>query len=70
MEAILLFSTEQDAREYRYNNGVGGWIFTPDKTERAYYAWHMTILFPAHLTPSDILHHPITNGRSGQLIGA
>lgn len=56
------FTTSDDARMYRYTAGTGGWIFAPE-TGRA-------ILFPPHMTPSAIFHHPMAKGQSGRLIGS
>ena len=56
------FKTKQDARDYRYNNSTGGWIFVPeDGTE--------CILFPPEMAPIDIFHHWITKGKVGDLLG-
>ena len=55
------FATNQDARDYRYANGTGGWIFAPEDGSES-------ILFPPEMTPSAICNHPMTKGRSGALI--
>lgn len=60
---IIEFNRAQDARDYRHENGTGGWIFVPEDTGRA-------VLFPPDMAPSHIFNHPMTRGRSGDLIGA
>ena len=62
-ETIHTFPCAQDARDFRYQSGRGGWIFVDDADGRA-------ILFPPHLYPAAIFHHPMTRGRSGALIGS
>jgi hypothetical protein len=57
-----LFKTAQQARDYRHNNGTGGWIFVNGKTETA-------MLYPPHMTPIEIFHHDTTRHQSGALIG-
>jgi len=56
------FASVQDARDYRHEAGCGGWIFAPDSG--------MAVLFPPDMSPSDVFHHPIARGRSGELIGS
>jgi hypothetical protein len=63
MEILRTFTSAKEAREYRHEHGTGGWIFDDDNGSGA-------ILFPPSMPPSHIFHHPITRGRSGQLIGA
>ena len=57
------FNNEHDARDYRHENGTGGWIFVSDETARAY-------LFPPFIVPWGIFHHELTAGKSGKLIGS
>lgn len=59
MQTLRLFKDAPTARNYRRDNGTGGWIF--DSPE-------MVILFPPELTPTGILNHPVTKGRSGKLL--
>ena len=63
-ETLMEFATGQDARDYRHAHGTGGWIFVPDA------AGEKSVLFPPSVCPSEIFHHPITRGRSGNLVGA
>jgi hypothetical protein len=63
ISTIHEFRTSQDARDYRYDNGTGGWIFADDAGAPVY-------LFPPHMPPSAIFVHPLTRGRSGKLIGS
>lgn len=59
---LHFFASSEAARDYRHTNGTGGWIFAPaDGGE--------SILSPPHVCPTGIFHHPVTRGRSGQLIG-
>lgn len=60
---IIEFTDSETARTYRHDNGTGGWIFAPN-------SGGMAVLFPPHMTPSEIFHHPMTRGRSGRLIGS
>lgn len=62
MTTLLMFDTAQEARTYRHEYGTGGWIFVPEDGGQV-------ILFPPELPPISIFRHPITNGRSGDLIG-
>ena len=62
MQKLLVFNTLQGARDYRYEHGTGGWIFESDDDLTA-------ILFPPDVYPTSIFNHPITKGRSGNLIG-
>lgn len=57
------FDTPQDAKDYRYVNGSGGWIFAPDDGGKS-------VLFPPDMPPIAIFNHPYTTGRSGELIGS
>jgi hypothetical protein len=59
-ETITTFATLQDARDYRHENGTGGWIFEDQQTGKA-------VLFPPYITPIAIFYHPITKGKSGRL---
>ena len=69
MQTYLTFPTLQSARDYRYENGTGGWIFAPDQSDQLRpYPDTECILFPPEFTPHAILHHPFTKGRSGKLI--
>jgi hypothetical protein len=61
--SLTVFDTAQAARSHRYEHGTGGWIFVDDGTGAA-------ILFPPHMTPSNILTHPMTRGKAGELIGS
>ncbi len=61
MQKLLVFNTLQGARDYRYEHGTGGWIFESDDDFTA-------ILFPPNVCPTAIFNHPITKGRSGNLI--
>jgi hypothetical protein len=63
MQTLRLFETVQEARDYRHEHGTGGWIFAPEDGGE-------TVLFPPDFFPVKIFHHPITRGRSGELIGA
>ena len=70
MQALYFFDTLQQARDYRYQHGTGGWIFAPDASDTAQrYPMTQCIIFPPDMTPSHIFHHPATKGRSGRLIG-
>ena len=60
---LIEFPTAQEARNYRYEYGTGGWIFAPEDGSPS-------ILFPPEVPPIGIFHHPITKGRSGDLIGS
>lgn len=72
MRKIIEFTTSQEARDYRHENGTGGWIFEPENETLpridCQYGW--SILFPPDMAPIDIFRHPLTVGRSGRLIGA
>lgn len=63
MHIIRYFHTAQDARDYRYEHGTGGWIFEPDDGGNA-------VLYPPDWYPTKIFHHETTKGRSGRLIGS
>jgi hypothetical protein len=69
MNQYFTFPNEQDARDYRHEHGTGGWIFVPENDKPAFYPFHDVILFPPEFTPSAILKHPFTKGRTGKLIG-
>jgi hypothetical protein len=63
------FDTVQDARDYRHNNGTGGWIFVADNAPaNRHYTVPAIILFPPEMMPTAILHHPLTKGLSGNLL--
>ena len=62
MQQLLIFDNAQQARDYRYENGTGGWIFEPEDNLGS-------VLFPPDVYPFAIFNHPITKGRSGNLIG-
>lgn len=62
MATFHTFASSQEARDYRHTNGTGGWIFVDDETNAA-------ILFPPEMPPSVIFRHPLTAGKSGNLIG-
>lgn len=64
MSTIRTFQTEQEARDYRHIHGTGGWIFSPENEQGG-----ESVLFPPEMSPSDIFNHPITKGRTGNLIG-
>ena len=64
-ETIRTFPSAQAARDYRYTNGTGGWIFEP-----AAMPGIGAILFPPHVTPTGVFNHPFTRGQSGRLIGS
>lgn len=70
-ESLLIFRDAAEARTYRYEAGCGGWIFAPDDDGKTgTVSWKGAVIFPPHLTPSDIFNHPMTRGRSGSLIGS
>jgi hypothetical protein len=60
-QTLKLFNTRQDARDYRYKNGTGGWIFSADDES-------VNVLFPPDVCPYAIFHHPLTKGLSGDLL--
>lgn len=69
MQTYRFFDTLQQARDYRYQNGTGGWIFAPEHTpDPKPYSETQCVLFPPEFTPHAIFHHPLTRGRSGRLI--
>lgn len=70
MTNYLTFPNEITAREYRYTNGTGGWIFVPENETPSFYPFHDVILFPSEFSPSAIFNHPFTKGRTGKLIGS
>jgi hypothetical protein len=57
------FPTEKAARDFRHENGTGGWIFAPADSSPCH-------LFPPDMPPAEIFSHPLTAGKSGRLIGA
>jgi hypothetical protein len=61
-QTFLTFDTGADARTWRHTHGTGGWIFVDEADGRA-------TLFPPDMTPTAIFRHPLTRGRSGDLIG-
>lgn len=63
MQVIIEFETLADACGYRHDHGTGGWIFEPEDSGKV-------VLFPPHFAPADIFNHPITRGRSGNLVGS
>lgn len=63
MKAFYMFSTSQSAREYRFANGTGGWIFEDEETREA-------VLFPPDVTPIAIFNHPLTRGKKGRLLAS
>lgn len=65
MSTFYTFGTLQAARDYRHNNGTGGWIFEPTSVKEFGYE---CILFPPEFSPSDIFRHQLTRGMSGNLI--
>jgi hypothetical protein len=67
METYRTFPNAQAARDYRYENGTGGWIFVPDEPIQSQA--DQVILFPPEYTPALIFRHPFTVGKSGRLIG-
>ena len=70
MITLRYFPTLDDAMEYRYTNGTGGWIFAPEDApvSNHYVDVANVILFSPDFTPSMIFNHPATKGRSGKLI--
>ncbi len=60
-EIILSFVSLQQARDYRHQNGTGGWIFENEATKVA-------VLFPPYMAPISIFHHPMTRGCTGRLV--
>lgn len=77
MNTILTFDNKDEALAYRRAHGTGGWIFaaTDDLSPRAMLFPHPVpaghpapTTNPATLpTPSGVMSHPITQGRSGVL---
>lgn len=63
VKKYLVFNTTQEARDYRHENGTGGWIFAPENGGEV-------VLFPPEMAPTQIFNHQLTKGLSGQLIGA
>jgi len=63
------FDTIQQARDYRYEHGTGGWIFAADNAPaNRHYTVPAIILFPPEMMPTAILRHPLTRGLSGNLL--
>jgi len=62
MQTFRTFYTVPQARDYRHDNGTGGWIFEPDHPGES-------ILFPPDMMPAHIFSHPFVRGQSGKLIG-
>ena len=62
MDTIKLFHNRQQARDYRHENGAGGWIFSAEDES-------LNILFPPDWYPHKIFHHPLTKGKHGELLG-
>jgi oxalate decarboxylase/phosphoglucose isomerase-like protein (cupin superfamily) len=60
--SLHVFADAATARMYRHAYGTGGWIFAID-------GGGMAMLFPPHMTPTTIIHHPMVKGKSGDLIG-
>jgi hypothetical protein len=52
------FDSLDDAIVYRRKTGCGGWIFGSEG---------LAVLFPAWMTPSMIMRHPLTAGLPGEL---
>ena len=59
------FGSEAEAVEFRSKNGTGGWIFVPNEKPDQYM---QCILFDPKFTPSQVLTHIFTAGRSGRLV--
>ena len=64
MNTYRTFTTLQEARDYRHDNGTGGWIFAPAAPSTE------CVLFPPEMTPTAIFTHPLTRGQFGMLHGA
>jgi hypothetical protein len=62
MQTFQTFPTLQAARDHRHATGCGGWIFEDEATGEA-------VIFPPDMTPTAILRHGMTRGKSGNLIG-
>ena len=62
MKSYHEFLTLQAARDHRHATGCGGWIFEDEATGQA-------TIFPAAMTPISIMRHPLTLGKTGNLIG-
>ncbi len=62
MRLFAEFATATQAREYRHTHGTGGWIFEDEATGSA-------VIFPPDMTPTGIMLHAMTRGKSGNLIG-
>lgn len=58
--SVYIFPSEQEAREYKAEHSIGGWLFIAEKIGTTY-------LFSHHFTPSQIMRHPILFGLSGKL---
>jgi hypothetical protein len=59
METYRTFNNLQSAKDYRYQQGTGGWIFEPESGP--------VILFPPTYSPAGIFNHTFTKGKSGKL---
>ena len=68
MQTFRIFNTVQEARDYRFRFGTGGWIFHADADCQQQDGTNV-ILFPVDMMPSHIFRHTLTKGRSGKLIG-
>lgn len=62
MNTYYEFTTLDEAVRYRRRMQTGGWIFAPESGESVW-------LFPWRMTPQEILRHPLTQGRSGRVVG-
>lgn len=61
MVTFRTFRSKQAVRDYRHENGTGGWIFVPDDGSES-------ILFPPDMAPTAIFNHALTAGKSGDLL--
>jgi len=70
MQTFRTFPTAQAARDYRHEHGTGGWIFEPEAKPDTleHFTWTESILFPPDYSPIMIFNHPMTKGRTGQLL--
>jgi hypothetical protein len=62
-QSFHVFTDLAEARAYRHVYGCGGWIFHDDATGQA-------TIFPPEMPPAEIMKHPLTSGRSGNLVGS
>lgn len=69
-QTFRAFRSTQEARDYRHDNGLGGWIYAPDNLEpgRLDRYTQPVILFPASMPPHAISKHPLVAGRAGRLL--